>query len=281
MNNTNQSDATGLQPIAEGWRKSYHILETEEGGKRLSTKLVELAGIGPGDTVLDVAGGYGEPSLTAAHAVGPEGRVVCIDISGDMLAFGRERAATAGIDNVEFVESDAEQLDFDTGSFDAVLSRSGLMLIPDVAGTLKLLHAFLKPGGRLAASVWGPLPTVQMVAAMPVIFEELAVPPPPPGGPGIFALADPSHLAALVEDAGFHDVETGALTVVYETDTPEQFTEFIWGVAPVMITDLVSAQPAEVQERVWDKVTERYAAFLDADGRVHTDNQAVWVIGTR
>jgi len=281
MSNTNQFDATGLRPIAGGWRKSHDILEAEKGGKRLSARLVELAGIGPGDTVLDVAGGYGEPSLTAARAVGSEGRVVCNDISGDMLAFGRERAAAAGIDNVEFVEGDAEHLDFEAESFDAVLSRSGLMLLPDVAGTLKRLHAFLKPGGRLAASVWGPLPTVQMVAAMPVIFEELSVPPPPPGGPGIFALADASHLAALVEGAGFRDVETGSLTVFYETDTPEQFTEFAWGVAPTMLTDLVSAQQPEIQKRVWDKVTEAYAAFQGADGRVHTENQAIWVVGTK
>ncbi|MGH9176041.1 MAG: hypothetical protein ACRD1H_16865, partial [Vicinamibacterales bacterium] len=134
---------------------------------------------------------------------------------------------------------------------------------------------------RLAASVWGPLPTVQMVAAMPVIFEELRVSPPPPGGPGIFALADPRHLAALVEGAGFRDVETGTISVVYETDTPEQFTEFAWGLAPAMITDLVRAQPPEVQKRVWDKVTQAYAAFQQADGRVHTENQAIWVVGTK
>lgn len=289
MNITDRPNLTGSSTDTQekwatdvaGWQKGHDILEAERGGKRLSSRLVELAGIGPGDAVLDIAGGYGEPSLTAARVVGPDGRVVCNDISRDMLAFGRERAAAAGVEDVEFIEGDAEHLDFEAESFDAVLSRSGLMFLSDVAGTLKKLHTFLKPGGRLAASVWGPLPTVQMVTAMPVIFKELAVPPPPMEGPGIFALADADHLASLVEGAGFRDVETETLTVVLETDTPEQFTEFVWGMAPAMLTDLVNAQPPEVQQRVWDKVTEAYATFQDADGRVRTENQAILVSGVK
>ncbi|HUG16891.1 MAG TPA: methyltransferase domain-containing protein [Thermomicrobiales bacterium] len=288
MINTTHSSATGLggarddrRDAAAGWRRSHEIIEGDQGGKALSETLVQLARVGPGDTVLDVAGGYGEPSLTAASAVGPGGHVVCNDISGDMLAFGQERAAAARLANVEFVECDVDALDFQAGSFDAVVSRSGLMLLPDVAGTLARLREFLKPGGRLAASVWGPMPTIQMVAAMPVVFEELAVPPPPSDGPGMFALGDAGRLAALVENTGFQDVETGTITVVYEADTPEQFTQFVWSVAPAMITDLVAAQPPEVQQRVWNKVTEAYSRFQTADGRIRTENQAIWVVGFR
>ena len=243
---------TEWRSAAAGWRKWHDVVEAAEGGQVHSATLVELAGIGPGDVVLDVAGGYGEPSLTAARAVGPSGRVVCTDLSPEMLAFGQERAATAGLDNIEFIASDAEQLDFADESFNAVLSRAGLMFLPDVAGTLKRLHTFLTPGGRLAASVWGPQPTVQFTAAMPIIFAELALPPPPPGRPGVFALADAERLAALVAGAGFHDVRTGTIQVVFATDTPEQFTAFIQDVAPT-ITELVEGQPPDVQERVWDQ----------------------------
>lgn len=173
--------------IADGWRRWYHVLEAEAAGPAISAKLVELAGIKPGASVLDVAGGYGEPSLTAARIVGPDGRVVCTDLSAEMLAFGRERAAEAGADNVEFVQRDAEQLEFDEATFDAVVSRAGLMFLPDVAGTLGRLHTFLKPGGRIAASVWGPLPKVQYLAGLPIIFQELQLAPPPPGRPGVVA----------------------------------------------------------------------------------------------
>ena len=116
------------------------------------------------------------------------------------------------------------------------------MFLPDVAGTLGRLHSFLKPSGRLAASVWGSQPTVQFSAAIPVIFDELRLPPPPPGRPGPFALADRSRLAALVSGAGFLSVQTGTVCAVFATETPEQFTEFIRGVAPP-ITNLVKAQP--------------------------------------
>ena len=265
---------------AGGWRKWHDEVEAAEGGQRHSAKLVELAGVRPGNAVLDVAGGYGEPSLAAARVVGSSGRVVCTDISGEMLDFGRERAAVAGLTNVEFVEVDAEQLDFSDESFDAVLSRTGLMLLPDVAGTLRRLRGFLKPGGRLAASVWGRQPTVQFTAALPVIFAELELPPPPPGRPGIFALADPDRLAALVADAGFRDVATGTLNVVFTSDTPEQATQFLRDVSPT-ITALVEGQPPDVQARVWGKVTEAWSPFRDADGRVRTENEAIWVVGTR
>jgi len=265
---------------AAGWRKWYDVLEAEESGQLISGKLIQLAGIGPGASVLDVGGGYGEPSLTAARAVGPEGRVVCTDISGEMLAFGRERATEAGLDNVEFLECDAEQLDFEDESFDAVVSRATLMFLPDVAGTLGHLHSFLKPSGRFAASVWGPQSTVQFSAAIPVIFADLQLPPPPPGRPGPFALADRDRLAVLVAGAGFRNVETGTVCAVFATETPEQFTEFIRDVAPP-ITNLVKAQQPDVQERIWGKVTEAWRKFLDADGRVRTENDAIWVAGTK
>jgi SAM-dependent methyltransferase len=271
---------TEWRAAAAGWRTWHDVVEAEEGGQLHSAKLVELAGIERGDVVLDVAGGYGEPSLTAARAVGPSGRVVCTDISPEMLAFGRERAAAAGIANIEFVTSDAEHLDVDDGSFDAILSRAGLMFLLDVAGTLRRLHTFLKPGGRLAASVWGPPAAVQMAAGIPILFEELHLPPPPPGRPGIFALADADRLAALVTGAGFRDVATGTMNVVFATDSPEQFTEFIQDVAPT-IAALLDDQPPEVQERVWEKVTEKWRKFQGPDGQVRTENQAIWVTGTK
>jgi SAM-dependent methyltransferase len=112
------------QVAAPGWRKWYDMLEA--GGEIVSRTLVERAEIGPGDSVLDVATGYGEPALTAARLVAPTGRVVATDIAPDMLDFGRERATQAGLDNVEFLEVDAEALSFDDEAFDAILCRQGL-----------------------------------------------------------------------------------------------------------------------------------------------------------
>jgi hypothetical protein len=121
---------------------------------------------------------------------------------------------------------------------------------------------------------------VQFSAAFPVVVEELALPTPPPGRPGAFALSDPDRLASLVVDAGLRDVETGTVSVVFETDSPERYTEFIRDVAPQLST-LLGGQPAAVQERVWGKVTDAYRQFQGADGRVRTENQAIWVKGTK
>ena len=271
---------TEWRAAAAGWRAWVDVLEATDGGQAVSRALVQRARIGPGDTVLDVAAGYGEPGLTAARAVVPGGRVVCTDISGAMLAFGRERAAAAGLDNLEFIEGDAEELAFEEASFDAVLSRQGLQFLPDITGVLARLRSFLKPSGRLAAAVWGPPETVQFAAPVPVIRAELGLPPPPAGIPGAFALADANQLVGLVEAAGFTDVATGTVTAIYQPGPPELATRWLRDVAPP-ITALVDPQPPEAQERVWAKVTQAWAPFTIADGRVRLENQAVWVTGTR
>jgi SAM-dependent methyltransferase len=252
----------------------------EAGGEIVSRTLVELAGIGPGDTVLDVATGYGEPALTAARVVVPNGRVLATDIAADMLEFGRERAAQADLDNVEFLEADAEALSFDDESFDAILCRQGLQFLPDALGTLQRFHTFLKRDGRLAAAVWGPPDTVQFARPVSVILTALDLPAPPPGRPGIFALADRHALKRLVADAGYRDVKTGTVTAVYETSSPEDFTHWARDVAPP-IANLLKGQSLEVQEEVWRKVTEAWTPLTTADGRVRTENQAIWVAATK
>src|SRR5919202_5460008 len=90
---------------ATGWKRWSELID--RGASGISERLVELAGVEAGSRVLDVAAGYGEPSLTAARRAGSEGTVVAADISPEMLAFGRERAAAAGVGNIDFVESDA------------------------------------------------------------------------------------------------------------------------------------------------------------------------------
>ncbi len=275
-----EAQRSDWQLAALGWRQWYDVLEAEAGGQVVSRKLVELADLEPGKTVLDVATGYGEPALTAARAVMPGGHVMATDIAPNLLAFGRERAARAGLDNVEFRESDAETLDFPNETFDAVLSRQGLQFLPDVAGTLKRLNAALRSGGRLAAAVWGPPDTVQYALPIPIILRELNLPPPPSGRPGPFALGNAQMLAQLVADAGFRDIETGTVTVIYETASAEDFTRWIRDVAPP-IAKLAKGQPAEVVDRVWRQVTAAWTPLLTAEGGVRTSNQAIWVAATK
>jgi enediyne biosynthesis protein CalE5 len=275
-----EAQRSDWQLAAPGWRRWYDVLEAEAGGQVVSRKLVELADLEPGDTVLDVATGYGEPALTAARAVLPGGHVMATDIAPNLLAFGRERAGRAGLDNVEFRVSDAETLEFPDETLDAVLSRQGLQFLPDVAGTLKRLNSALRSGGRLAAAVWGPPDTVQFALPIPIILRELNLPPPPSGRPGPFALGDAHILAQLVADAGFRDIETGTVTAIYETASAEDLTRWVRDVAPP-IARLTDGQPPEVASRVWHQVTAGWTPLLTSKGRVRTSNQAIWVAATK
>jgi len=165
---------------AGGWRKWSDLIDTAASG--ISERLVELAGVEPGSRVLDVAAGYGEPSLTAAKKVGPEGSVVATDISAQMLAFGRERAADAGMQNIEFTEADATSLDYPKDSFDAALSRWGIIFEPDGEAAVADVRGFLKPGARIAISSWGMPDQVPFLAIpMQTAMKRLEIPPPPPG----------------------------------------------------------------------------------------------------
>lgn len=144
---------TGLEQewrdAAPGWRRWHDPMEADDGSGAVSRLLVNRARLTPGDAVLDVGAGYGEPALTAARAVAPGGRVVLQDLSGEMLSVARERLARAGLDDVEVAahEGDAEQLDLPPASFDALVSRAAIMYFVDVVGTLVRLRSLLRAGG--------------------------------------------------------------------------------------------------------------------------------------
>jgi ubiquinone/menaquinone biosynthesis C-methylase UbiE len=239
---------------ATGWRKHSDFIDNATG--EISRRLVELAGVEQGSRVLDVAAGYGEPSLTAARAAGTEGKVVATDISAEMLAYGRERAEAAGIENIEFQNADASTLDFPAESFDAAVSRWGIIFEPDGEGAAARVRGFLKPGSRMAISSWGEPEQVPFIALpMKTAFQHLGIDPPPPGTPGPLSRPTPEALGSLLEGGGFSDVEVEDTTVTMEWDSPEQFTEFTHEiVAP--LTALIEQQPEDVQKETWNAITE-------------------------
>ncbi len=102
-----------------------------------------------GERVLDVGSGAGTDSLVASQMVGPDGYVTGIDMTPEMLARARTAASEMGASNVEFVEAEAEQLPFDDGSFDVVISNGVIDLIPDKDAVFAELFRVLEPGGRI------------------------------------------------------------------------------------------------------------------------------------
>jgi SAM-dependent methyltransferase len=246
----------------------------------VSERMIEMAGVKPGDRVLDVACGLGEPALTAAHLVGPEGHIIATDISSGMIAHGRERAAAAGLDNIEFLESDAASLDYPTGSFDAALSRWGIIFEPDGEGTAGRIRGFLKESGRFAISSWGPPDRVPMLGIpMGTVMTRLDVPPPPAGTPGPLSRPTPEAIAGILEGGGFSDVQVEEVELELEWDSPEEFTRFVKEIAPP-VSNLMASHPQEVQDETWAAIAEATRAHGGEDGMVRLKNLALVAAGS-
>jgi len=262
---------------AKGWHDWQELIY--ETTAPVSERLVEMAGIKRGDRVLDVAAGAGEPALTAARVAGPDGQVIATDISPEMLGHGRERAARAGIDNIEFLETDASSLDFPPDSFDAALSRWGIIFEPQAEAAAARIRSFLKPGARMAISSWGPPDRVPFLGIpMRTVLTRLDLSPPPPGTPGPLSRPTPEAISSVLEGGGFSDVEVDEIELVFDWDSPEEFVRFTREIAPP-ISALMANHPPEVQDETWAAVVEGARPHADADGRLRLTNLVLLAAG--
>ncbi len=242
---------------AVGWMEWSEF--NDNADRHISERLVELADVQSGSRVLDVAAGYGEPALTAARRAGPGGRVVATDISAEMLAFGRVRAAKAGLRNIEFLESDAYSLDFPDASFDAAVSRWGIIFEPDAEAAARHIRGFLKPGARLAISSWGEPARVPFLSIpLRTTMERLGVPTSPAGTPGPLSRPTPAAIGALLEGGGFSKVAVEQDEVTFEFNSPEHFTAYIRAIS-APIRAMIEQYAGEAQEEAWDAITHAAA----------------------
>lgn len=171
-------------------------------------RMLDLAGVKTGSRVLDVAAGAGEQTLRAAHRVGPAGHVLATDISPAILEHAAATAREAGLSQVATRELDGEVLDaLPAETFDAVISRVGLIYFPDQQKALAGMKHGLKPGGRIGAIVYSTADNNAFFAIpVSIIRRRAKLPPPLPGQPGPFSLGADGVLAAALERAGFRDV---------------------------------------------------------------------------
>ena len=198
------------QEAAEAWHRWGPTLERWLGPA--TELMLDQARIDPGARVLDLAAGAGGQTLSAARRVGPSGSVLATDISPAILEYAADAARAAGLANVEVREMDGEALDLADGSFDAVVSRVGLIYFPDQQRALREIHRVLQPGGRVSAIVYST-PQRNTFFSIPVsIIRRIAgLPAPAPGVPGPFSLGGLGVLEAALEDAGFEDVQVRPL----------------------------------------------------------------------
>ena len=191
----------------------------------LTEALIESARITEGQSVLDVAGGAGEPSLTIAERVGPTGSVTCTDAIAEMVEAARREATSRGITNVQFQQCTAESLPFADESFDVAVSRLGVMLFRDPMAAFVEMLRVLKPGGAIACIVWHKNelnPFCHIVTD--IVSRHVPAPPTDPDAPGAFRFAEPGKLANVLTEAGAADVTEQTLHFnIHAAISPEQF----------------------------------------------------------
>jgi ubiquinone/menaquinone biosynthesis C-methylase UbiE len=266
---------------AAGWQTWWETIE--RGAQKVSDKIVQLAEIKQGDKVLDIATGIGEPAVTAARKVMPNGRVIATDISPQMLAIARTRAKSLGLDAVmEFRETDAEKLDLPDSSsakFDAILSRWGLMFLPNLQAALVRIRQMLVTDGRLSAAVWSiPSKVPLLDLAFSTVRKQINAPTPPPTAPGPFALANVEALKLIFSQAGFKDIESDIFQVTFSFESPESYTRMHQQVtAPIHA--MLANHTEEVKKRAWDSITEAVLQYADSHGRVNLDNEVICIVG--
>src|SRR4051794_36511878 len=191
------------QEAAEPWHRWGPFLEDWLG--EATEHMLDLARISAGSRVVDIAAGAGGQTIAAARRVEPDGVVLATDISEAILEHAAAEARTAGLANVATRTMDGEELDVAPGSFDAAISRLGLMYLPDKRAALETAARALAPGGRYAAIVFGE-PDRNEFFSIPIsiIRKAAKLPAPQPGLPGPFSY---TSLGELLEDAGFTEVE--------------------------------------------------------------------------
>ena len=192
------------------WQKHADTIRTMFGP--VTQALIEDAEIIEGDAVLDIAGGAGEPSLTIAEIVGPTGSVTCTDVTPEMVAAAESAALRRRVTNVAFKRCSADSLPFESKSFDAVVSRLGVMFFPDPLASLREMLRVTKHEGTMALAVWAKSelnPFSYLITN--VVTRHFGAAAPDPNAPGAFRFGEPGSLARILEEAGAVDVNERVL----------------------------------------------------------------------
>ncbi|WP_026416688.1 class I SAM-dependent methyltransferase [Actinomadura oligospora] len=265
--------------LSAGWAEAQEVFE--RGAGLVTGRLLDLGDVRPGQTVLDVGTGLGEPALTAARRVGRTGRVVATDISPEMLRIARRRAGGLGdvAANIEFVEADVEAQGLSPGAFDVVLSRWGLMFAVDHVAAFAGLRRLLRPGGVLAAAVWGPAEDAPVMAlGFASLSASLDLPPAPPDAPGPFSMTDPDVLTCELEAAGFSGVSVLETRVPFAFDSVGAFVAFTRAVTPPFLLDRIRERHGSPDAReAWRAVEAAAARFRTGSGGLYIPSKALCV----
>jgi SAM-dependent methyltransferase len=252
------------QSAADAWNDWGPLLRTWLGPA--TDIMLDMAKIGPGARVLDVAAGAGDQTLQTAARVGPSGYVLATDISSKILDFAAQNARVAGFATVETKVLDGETLDVHESSFDAVISRVGLIYFPDQQRALAGMKRALKPGGRVAAIVYSTAENNKFFSIpVSIIRRRANLPAPLPGQPGPFSLGAAGALEDQFAKAGFRDIETRRVAAPVKLTTAVEFIRFAkesFGALHQMLASL----DQDGRNAAWAEIEQQLKAFERPSG---------------
>jgi SAM-dependent methyltransferase len=244
--------------VVAGW--DAHGNQVEAMKTELAQRVLAGLALRRGDHVLEAGAGTGLFARKLASAVSDDGRVLASDVAAGMVELIRRN--TSDLANVEAAQVDAVDTGLPAASFDAVVFRMGLMLVPDPALALREFHRVLKPGGRLAVATWAAaehnpwLTSVGMAAMVHGLIAGL--PPTGPGGP--LSLGDAATVETLAREAGFGNVAVEALDVTFQAAGVDDYVAHVSSLAPPLAAAFANAsddQRAAVRATV-EQATQQF-----------------------
>jgi SAM-dependent methyltransferase len=250
--------------VASGWYAQRE--EFWKASRPVGEWMVRRLDPQTGDTVLELAAGLADTGLMAARLVGESGRVIVTDFTPEMVAAARRRAEEVGVQNTEFRVLDAERMDLATNSVDGVLCRWAYMLMIDPVAAFAETRRVLRPGGRLAFSVWAARernPALSLVGG--VLESQGHIPPPDPGAPSAFAMADRGRIRELVVGAGFAEPEIEEVSFRWPFADRDAYWRYVTETS-ASTSPVLRALAPEVQTNARKQVHEAARPYRSGEG---------------
>lgn len=248
--------------VAEHWQQDAERRRLDF--TEATQHMLEAAGLAPGNHVLDIAAGSGDQSILAARRVEPGGSVLATDISAEMLNITAHAAEREGLTTITTRVMDAQRLDLQDNTFDAVICRLALMLIPDLKSALREIHRVLKPGGKFAALVWSTPennPLFSLPLAIVATYARGASSPLP----DLFAISDPGVFERELTEAGFSGVITRTLPFQSHYASLDAFLQ---STASRLTASVMGQLSKPEQQQLLEEVRQALSQFEGSQGLV-------------
>jgi SAM-dependent methyltransferase len=247
--------------------------------KPMADEIIRLLKPKDNDFVLDVASGTGEPGLTIATMLNG-GKVVATDLAEGMLEVALENASIREIKNFEVITSDVCELPFPDNTFNAISCRMGFMFFPDMLLAAKEMVRVLKPGGRIAATVWSePEKNSWAGTIMGIITENMHPAVPPPGSPGLFRCSKSGLISDLFSQAGLKNISESEVNGKLNIGNKKIYWNFMTEVAAPVVAALSNADCdmlIKVRSEVFNSIKQKFP-----DGELAIGSSAFVVYGEK